>query len=112
MNILVTLDGSEFSENAIPVAQRIAAAPGTEVPLMTVADPAAMLAYAVEAQTGRSHLIEWPAPDELEPQMEAALPLDVEMMLEHYLECVARQFPDCVVKPVLRVGPYPAEQII
>lgn len=32
-------------------------------------------------------------------------------MLEHYLESVAAQFPEQTVRPSVRVGPYPAEQI-
>ncbi len=106
MNILLTLDGSEFAESAIPLAQRLARTPGSEVHVLAVAEPSHAEALAAGPLGAVS--MEGSGPGVEAP---ALLPLDVEFILEHYLESVARQFPDCVVKPVLRVGPHPAEQI-
>lgn len=109
MNILLTLDGSEFAESAIPAAQRLARTPGTEVHVLAVAEPSHAEALAgrppggIAAELGGDGVATLDAPE--------LLPMDVEFILEHYLEAVARQFPNCVVKPVLRVGPHPAEQI-
>jgi nucleotide-binding universal stress UspA family protein len=83
MKILLTLDGTAFAERAIPEAQRLAAEPTAEVHLLVVIDSRA----------------------------QDKLPLGAELVLAHYLEDVARLFPANVVCPVIRVGPYPADQI-
>jgi nucleotide-binding universal stress UspA family protein len=83
MRILLPLDGSAFAEAAIPTARRMAAQPGTEVHLLAV----------------------------IEPAVEEAMPLGAEVVLGHYLESVARLFPNNVVCAAIRVGPHPADQI-
>jgi nucleotide-binding universal stress UspA family protein len=113
MKILLTLDGSEFAERAIPLAQRLARAPGTEVHLFIVADPGLALTPGARSGTlgGRANAMTRHSTAD-EPLDEVAeMPASVELVLEHYLETVARQFPHCIVKPVVRVGPYPAAQI-
>ncbi|MER3420108.1 MAG: hypothetical protein C4290_06100 [Chloroflexota bacterium] len=110
LKILLTLDGSEFAERAIPVAQRLAHVPGTEVHLFIVADPGLAAAH-VTAGLGQANATPGPSVKDEPLDVAAELPTSVELMLEHYLETVARQFPRCIVKPVVRVGPYPAAQI-
>lgn len=113
MRILLTLDGSEFAERAIPLAQRLARAPGTEVHLFIVADPGLAIARVGTglrgAETTPGSLMQ--SVQDEPPDVAAEMPASVELVLEHYLETVARQFPHCIVKPVVRVGPYPAAQI-
>lgn len=113
MKILVALDGSTFAEQAIPLAQHIARTPGAEVYLLTVIDPglvtamkAAIAEAAPSTTSGRLLTLEQDA-----AAFSETTDSDVESVLGHYLDAVARQFPDCVVRPVVRVGPYPAEQI-
>jgi nucleotide-binding universal stress UspA family protein len=126
MKILLTLDGSEFAERAIPLAQRLARAPGSEVHLFIVADPGlALPGQRLSGATGadpgrlagigagrhRANGAKWLSTEEEPLAQVVEMPASIELMLEHYLETVARQFPHCVVKPVVRVGPYPAAQI-
>ncbi len=110
LKILLTLDGSEFAERAIPLAQRLARVPGTEVHLFIVADPGLALARPTSGRE-RDHAAAWLSTEDEPLDAVAEMPTSVELMLEHYLETVARRFPYCVVKPVVRVGPYPAAQI-
>jgi nucleotide-binding universal stress UspA family protein len=113
VRILLTLDGSEFSESAIPLALRLAHTPDSEVHLLTVIEPAALGALRALAAEGRAPGVAWLSvePEEEGPEAAAAASPDLEFVLEHYLEMVARLFPDAVVKPVVRVGLFPAEQI-
>lgn len=83
MNILLTLDGKTFAEQAIPQAQRLAVMPGTEVHLLAVIDP----------------------------RVQQTLSPDVELALDRYLADVARMFPLNLVCAAIRVGPHPADQI-
>lgn len=110
MKLLLTLDGSKFAESAIPLAQRLAEDSTTEVHLLAVAEPITMeappLVLAGEHYAGAlAHpgAEGYEAPSDHAPEME--------FMLGHYLEMVARLFPRCTVCPVVRVGPYPAAQI-
>lgn len=113
MKVLLTLDGSDFAEAAIPIARQLAAMPGAEIHLLAVIEPDAVVERP-RAVAAASHAngVAWLSADECDPDPAEALPLGIDMILEHYLEEVARQFPENVVRPALRVGPYPAEQII
>lgn len=107
MKILLTLDGSSFAESAIPLAQRLAAIPGTEVHLLAVVPPQEERRLYGEPDRG-SAVQRLPHPSRL---MEEPAPIR-EFVLEHYLESVARLFPQAIVHPAMRVGPHPAEQIL
>jgi nucleotide-binding universal stress UspA family protein len=83
MRILLTLDGTAFAERGIPVARTLASVPDTEVHLLAVIEP-------------------------VRPNQQS---LGADLVLEHYLEDVARLFPENVVCVAVRVGPHPADQI-
>lgn len=102
MQLLLTLDGSAFAEAAIPVAGRIARSTHCDVHLLAVFEPRLLDQGVLPHWEG-----EGDHPNADPPPMD----LDMEFALEHYLESVARQFPDNAVRPSVRVGPHPAEQI-
>lgn len=105
MQLLLTLDGSSFAESAIPVAQQIARATLSEVHLLAVFEPGLL----ERVDSGQN----WAALENQEAGAAAppAMDMDMEFMLEHYLESVAQLFPENTVRPAVRVGPHPAEQI-
>jgi nucleotide-binding universal stress UspA family protein len=111
MKILLTLDGSEFAEAAIPLARRLATIPGAEMHLLTVVEPELARIDKDDGRRVGEVGVAWLTREDDEDGTEDALPADVEMALEHYLEEVARGFENCIVHPALRVGPHPAEQI-
>jgi nucleotide-binding universal stress UspA family protein len=83
MRILLTLDGTAFAERGTPVVRSLATVPNTEVHLLAVMEPVRPYQQSIGA----------------------------ELVLEHYLEDVARLFPENVVCIAVRVGPHPADQI-
>jgi nucleotide-binding universal stress UspA family protein len=109
MKLLLTLDGSRFSESAIPLAQQLAQGAGCEVHLFAVALPeGAAWAPIFAAGENGAGLAESVMGAHADPT--GYLP-HIEFLLEHYVETVARRFPNCTVCPAVRVGPYPAAQI-
>ena len=112
MKILLTLDGSEFAEAAIPVARRLAIMPDVEVHVLTVVEPGAPVALRRDNGEPALARARWYGMEDREDDSLEFLPLDVEMVLTHYVQSVARQFPNQVVAPVVRVGRYPAEQLV
>jgi nucleotide-binding universal stress UspA family protein len=109
MKLLLTLDGSRFSECAIPLAQQLGQGPGTEVHLLAVALPEgaawAPVFAAGENGAGLAESVLWAYDDP------TGYLLHMEFFLEHYVETVARRFPKYTVCLAVRVGPYPAAQI-
>jgi nucleotide-binding universal stress UspA family protein len=112
MRLLLTLDGSAYAESAIPMAQQFAREASTEVHVLAVAEPAPRWTACHDGArpldgvgTGRL-----PDEDRAEASVEDITP-DAQLLLEHYLESVARLFPGSTVIPAVRVGPYPAAQI-
>lgn len=105
MQLLLTLDGSSFAESAIPVARQIAWESHSDVHLLAVFEPG-LLDRGAGVQT-------WDAlsePGDTAPEP-PVMNMAMEFMLEQYLETVAQLFPGNPVRPAIRVGPHPAEQI-
>ena len=115
MRILLTLDGSGFAEAAIPAAQQLAVMPGAEVHVLAVIEPGATALARIAAGAAQGEFpgaAPWSSPEEAGFELPEAVPVDIELIVEHYLEMVAGQFPRAVVRPAIRVGTHPAAQII
>ncbi|MFN8557368.1 MAG: universal stress protein [Dehalococcoidia bacterium] len=110
MKVLLALDGSTFAESAIPATQRFAQTPDTELHVITVVEPRwadTLVNLDGEGVAG----IAWLRHQDEDAETAAGLPPDIERLVARYLEDVSHRFSSCTVRPVLRVSPYPAEQI-
>jgi nucleotide-binding universal stress UspA family protein len=110
MRILVPLDGSAFAEQALTTAQQLAVIPDAELHLLAIVQPAQPEPGLTTIPLYGGESIDPSRATEAAERAEAVTD-EVAFVIEHYLEEVARRFPETVVRPAVVVGGSAAGEI-